>query len=364
MNREPSPEGGRAGRLLIFKPDGIGDFILSTGAIRVMADAVGEARLTLVVRDLLVPLARAQFPAACVVGLPIAEKRRVLNLFVLNLYRSLGPIREVRRTRFDAAVSFRHMRSYMQSLTFFSVRAARYFASENLLARNRRFGRSVVERLIQTGRAPVEVPYPDVLRGQPTEMEAHRRIVSAVLNREVSFEEILPVLKAEPGSNAYRLCAPISTMEAKDYPFAQWVEAFRLTDAGRRLPLVLTGSLAQRPRLEELARSLKDAGMADVEVRLPGDLPAFVDLVAGAAAVFTVDTAAAHIAAALDRPLLVLFSGLQSGMFAPWQHSERQCWLEALPKTRERRGRWCDRLPPSMVAEAIGRTLSFLPGHV
>ena len=42
--------------------------------------------------------------------------------------------------------------------------------------------------------------------------------------------------------------------------------------------------------------------------------------------VMTVDTAAAHFAAGLDRLCVILFSGLHQGMFAPWQRSTRQRW--------------------------------------
>jgi len=44
-----------------------------------------------------------------------------------------------------------------------------------------------------------------------------------------------------------------------------------------------------------------------------------------------VDTAAAHMACALNCPAIILFSGLHRGIYAPWATSSRQVWLEADP---------------------------------
>ena len=46
-------------RLFILKPDGIGDFILVTGALRLLASELGEENLLICVRSVIVPLAKA-----------------------------------------------------------------------------------------------------------------------------------------------------------------------------------------------------------------------------------------------------------------------------------------------------------------
>jgi ADP-heptose:LPS heptosyltransferase len=53
-----------------------------------------------------------------------------------------------------------------------------------------------------------------------------------------------------------------------------------------------------------------------------------VDLLAGATWVLAADSAAAHIATALDRPAVMLLGGGCPGQFAPWRRSPRQVWLE------------------------------------
>jgi len=76
----------------------------------------------------------------------------------------------------------------------------------------------------------------------------------------------------------------------------------------------------------------------NAQIIIPEDLQKFIDLLAGAECVVTVDTAAAHAATALDCRTLVLFSGKHQGMFAPWIRSSRQQWL--MPKSGFPPDRW------------------------
>jgi len=55
-------------RVFILKPDAVGDFILATGCIRLMARELGEKNLVIAVRADVAPLARAQFPDSEFVG--------------------------------------------------------------------------------------------------------------------------------------------------------------------------------------------------------------------------------------------------------------------------------------------------------
>ena len=87
--------------------------------------------------------------------------------------------------------------------------------------------------------------------------------------------------------------------------------------SGKRI-LLLVGSQDQRgwaQRAEELL--LERTGIECADVHLPDDLVELLNLIAAAEMVLTVDTAAAHFAAALDRSCVVLFSGLHQGMFGP-----------------------------------------------
>lgn len=340
-------------KILVFKPDGIGDFVLATGAIRLLADTFGASRITLVVRDVLGPLARAQFPEATVVELPWKETRTFVNLFAVNAFRLAAPLLRVRRERYDVAVSLRHMRDYLQNAFFFGVRAKRFVATENLLARNGRWSRLFVEALCETIRRPYWLGYPEAGQGVPTELEAHRRVMGRVLGRTVEFQEILPVLRSENIGQRYVVCAPLSAQESKDYPFEAWCEAIVQSGIGKDMDLRLCGSRVQAERLGEFAARLEAAGFGNVSVILPESLQELVDLVAGARVVWAVDTAAAHMAVATGRPCAIIFSGLNKGMFAPWQRNDRQYWLQPEAKKPDEKRRWHERIPSATVAEMI-----------
>ena len=88
--------------------------------------------------------------------------------------------------------------------------------------------------------------------------------------------------------------------------------------------ILIVGSVGQAPRLAEYGREL--AGFP-VSVVTPADVPQFAALLADAAWVLSAETAAAHLATALDRPAVVLLGGGHFGQCGPWTRSARQRWL-------------------------------------
>ncbi len=344
-------------RLFVFKPDGIGDFVLATGALRTFAKAYGEENLTLCVRTIIAPLARAQFPRATVLELPTAAKRRVVNLFARNLAMSLPLWLRLRRSPVDAAVCLRSMRNYLETFLFYSVKTRRFVACENLLLDGTKRTRAAVEGSVRRWFRAELVPYPAQAAGVPREIEAHRRVVSLVLGREVATDAVLPSLRAESRDDGTWICAPVTTLKAKTYPTKRWVEVLtELKPEAAQRKILLTGAPEDRPRLEELLAGLQSAGFSNAEVVLPPTLADYVDCIAGAELMLTVDTAAAHFATALDRRALILFSGLHAGMFAPWQRSDRQCWLR--PEGLAPGQKWHAGIPPARAAAEVRRLLA------
>jgi ADP-heptose:LPS heptosyltransferase len=353
-------------RVFVFKPDGIGDFVLATGAIRLLAREFGEENLTLCVKTILAPLARDQFPRAEVLELPTASERKVLNLFVWNFLACLPLWGRLRARKFDAAVCFRSMRNYLETYLFYSARAKRFVACENILLRSGRKVRTAVEGVVRRLMRPELVFYPEAAE-LPLEIEANRVVVERLLGRPVAPAEVLPQLRKDGGdlppaipSGGYWLCAPITNLQSKVYPFAGWREilaALRAEAAGKKILLV--GVASDVPKLEELRAGLREDGAVEAEIHLPADLAAFVRVIAGAEVVISVDTAAAHFATALDRPTVVLFSGLHLGMFGPWHRGDRQTWLlpdAAAEGTKKRK--WHTRLSPVRAAEAVRSVLN------
>lgn len=347
------------GRLFVFKPDGIGDFVLATGAIRLLAREYGEENLTLCVKTILLPLARDQFPRAAVVELPTAAERKVINLFLWNFLVCLPLWWRLRTSKFAAAVCFRSMRNYLETFLFYSAGARRFVACENILLRSGRKVRAAVEGAALRLMRPELVAYPRTAE-LPLEIEANRVVVERLLGRPVASAEVLPNLRAEPSSGRHWVCAPITNLQSKVYPFARWREilANLKAEAGGK-KILLVGVKADVPKLEELLAGLREDGLTEAEICLPADLAAFVRVIATAELVLSVDTAAAHFATALDRPTVILFSGLHLGMFGPWRRGEKQIWL--LPEPMPQGGKktkWHARLAPARAAEAARSVLN------
>lgn len=332
-------------RCFIFKPDGIGDFFLASGVVRLLGREFGEENLTIAVLPIMEPVVRGQFPRASVVSLPLRTRRIILNKFVANCLRSFFPWITLLRLEVDLSISLRNMRDYLQTVLFFSVRADRRILCSNPLLESKRPVRNWTEEAFKWLFTPFVIGYPKTVEGIPNELEAHRLLICEALGREVAIGEIWPELKAvgaPPFESPYWVCAPFSSGLEKDYPLDRWVEIFLSVHNTEKLStLVLTGSPDQENRLREFQQLIASASpeIANItQIFIPADLQKFIDLLAGAECVVTVDTAAAHAATALDCRTLVLFSGKHQGMFAPWVRSSRQQWL--LPKASSTSNPW------------------------
>ena len=343
-------------RLFILKPDGIGDFILVTGALRLLASELGEENLLICVRSVIVPLAKVQFPKATVIELPTAAERKTVNLFARNLFCCLPLWFKLRRTRVDAAVCFRSMRNYLETFLFYSARTKRFFGCENILLRSGgKEVRSYVDTAVRKLFHPRLMPYPEQAGHLPLEVEAHRRVVAEILGRAVEPEEVIPRLRSttESKPGGVWICAPI-TEASKVYPAPLWRDVFsELRPELSGKAVLLVGSNDQRAALAELEGMLRAAGVENAKVHLPEDLVELLNVIAAAELVMTVDTAAAHFAAGLDRPCVIIFSGLHQGMFAPWQRSLRQCWLLPHPPEGKTKFKWHAGIQPARVVATV-----------
>lgn len=124
------------------------------------------------------------------------------------------------------------------------------------------------------------------------------------LLRAASVDPDAPWLLLHPGASA----------ASRRYPPAQWAAVLRLLTERPGLPLVLTGSAAEAPLVEDIRRA---AGVPAVSLagRLGlGELGAALALAAVAVAN---NTGPAHIAAAVGTPLVALYA-LTNPQHTPW----------------------------------------------
>ncbi|MBJ7258078.1 MAG: glycosyltransferase family 9 protein [Chthoniobacterales bacterium] len=345
--------------VLIFKPDEIGDFVIATGAIRLLAREHGEENTSLIVKSELASLARREFPLARVVALPWQRRRKGHNQAVANIRHCFPVWLRLCRTTADQIVCLRSQRNYLQTLFFASPKVRGRFAPENTLLLSRKWRRVFVEKLLRVCKNPSLVPYPEPAADWPAEIEAHRLVLTAALGREVAQNEIMPALTSVTwrGGAGWLFC-PFSSRRGKDYSAERWVAALQgvVPDI---LPTVirLAGGPDQVERLNEFASVLRAGAIScPVEVIPPMPLEEFPDLVSVADLLLTVDTGAAHFACATGAPAVIVASGLHQGAYGPYSPNGRQVWLLGDYAGRGAKG-WQDSVPPSMVAEVITRLL-------
>ena len=346
--------------VVILKPDEIGDFILATGAIRLLAKSHGEKNLILVVKSEVLPLARNEFPAARIIDIPWQQRRKGQNQAWANLRHCFSAWRELRGVRAHQCVCLRSARNYLQTLLFAAPRAAGRFASENVLLANGSLRRRMLELWLVHSLGTRLSPYPRPSAEMPAELAAHQAVLSESLGRPVTTGEVMPSLTAGPwrGGDGWLLC-PFSSRPSKDYSAENWARALR--EAMRRTtPKVirLAGSPGQAARLHSFASTLRETGVGSrVEVSGAVPLEIFPNAVAAADLVLTVDTAGAHFACAIGAPAVIVDSGKNSGTYGPYSPNGRQQWLIA-DRRNLGRERWQESIPPEMVSSAILRVLN------
>jgi ADP-heptose:LPS heptosyltransferase len=342
-------------RLFVLKPDNIGDFLLACGGIRALAEAAGEENLLLAVKSDVAALARREFPRARVMALPIRPKTKGRNSTASNLAACWPLLLRLSVTRVEASVVLRDKRTFLDTVLWLAPRASRRVACENSLRRAQGGRWGWWENAVKAWFRPVVLPYPAPQPGVPSDLEAHRAVVSEVAGREISGADIMPRLQCARGQGGdHWLSCPFSSRPSKDVPAALWAAALgACEDLWPVGGLRLSGTPDQAERLAVFADELRAAGLSmPVRVAPAVGLEEFPATVAGAGLVLTVDTAAAHLACAVGAPALIVASRKNEGIYAPYSPDGRQVWV----MTGEGRS-WREAVKPEDMARAVRRAL-------
>lgn len=126
--------------------------------------------------------------------------------------------------------------------------------------------------------------------------------------------EKLSAAGVPPGSR-YAVLHPVSRIITQDWPSERYATVARSLEDDHGLLPVFHCGLGEGAKLDAIA-----AASAKPLVRLQDlSIPELVALVEGAALFVGVDSGPAHIAAALHRPVVVLFGSMDSVVWGPWR---------------------------------------------
>jgi ADP-heptose:LPS heptosyltransferase len=318
--RQQRPPGAFHRQIGIYKVDRLGDFVLALGAIAVLLEAFGPRNCVLIVSPFAVELARREFPFVDIQAIPMGDSRLWLTRRALRSVAGL----DLFRFGVGTLICLRHFRSLRDEVLLASIPAETVWAAENSwLAGNPgelAHSRWAPDRLIRVPR--------NTSLEQCYELRWHRELLSGVLGTKILESDVVPKLVCEPDST--KVCSigvvPFASARFRDLLEGAVCEAACLATArGYRLHLLAP------PRDEEryfaLGARLAQLGFACVEVLVCHTLAELLRALASSEVLLAAETGPAHLATAMDKPVVGVIGGGHFGWFAPWIRSGRQQWV-------------------------------------
>jgi lipopolysaccharide heptosyltransferase II len=333
----PPRHNAQAPRLLLIRPDHLGDVLLSQPAIEALCTALPQAQITRAVgpwgRPALGTTPQASLLLCPFPGFSRAAVGGPLRPYLLLIhYAAL-----LRRQHYDAAVILRPDHwwgALLAALASIPVRIG-YSTAETApfltMSLPATSDKHAVEQALALAATTAEY-FGTTLPGEPVPLrpiatDEHREQVAAVF-AQAGIAAALPVLVLHPGSGAALKAWPLDAFAAAGRSIA--------TQLGARV--VVTGSASEHMLAADLCGRLPGA------LNLAGRLTwsQLEAVLARATLVVGVDSGPLHLAVAAGTPSVVLFGPADPVQFAPWGASARHRLLAAnLPCRPCRRLDYC-----------------------
>jgi ADP-heptose:LPS heptosyltransferase len=346
-------------RILLIRPDNIGDVVLLAPAIR----AIREAH-----RDAVVGLLASPAGATAVPLLPWIDEVLVEQVVWQDASASPGfdPKREfefierLRAGRWDAAVIFTSF-----SQTAFGAAYASYLAGIPVRAGHARdFGGALLSHAVpppdwevhQADRAI------DLVEGVGIDVPDRSSTIAVPPPARDSVRELLAA-SGVGRDRRYILAVPGASCSARRYPPERYAAAAQQLHARTAMPVVVAGTRSEADRME--SSFTRCPGVISIMGRT--DIPELAALVASADLVLCGNSAALHLADALRRPVVTIYSGTElESQWRPRQAASivlrretpcSPCYRFECPYEME-----CVDIEPSEVADAGLRLLGVSAG--
>lgn len=304
----------------IYRPARLGDFILSLGAIRSIVEEAGEQNCVLLHSDVTAEIAAREFPGVTRIQLPELEGRLWItwaSLHSRKFLRQLG-------TGIEDMLCLRHYRALFDEVALRAIPSRRVWCVSN--SEHYRLEYEIVGRRFA---GDVEVPRP-VPIGDKTVCEdllCHQALLEARRGGLVQVATVVPRLSGAARTRRKVLViSPFGSHPIRDLPFDALVACILHAATTWDLEAQFLTPPTGVAKYESLARQLAEQRCL-VTVRITPSIDELIEAIASSAAVLTTETATAHLAAALDLPMVCLQGGGHYGCFAPWSRSARQIWL-------------------------------------
>jgi hypothetical protein len=291
-------DGIRTADTIIYKADRLGDWLLAEPTIERIVDSVRKRGGTVVVW-------------AAREGSALREWRRPACEVEAFALEPRGAIAKVRR-----ALAVARLLAAYRCRAFISLRYSPEPVRDFVLTHAAASDRYALSWLIYDG-PTAAVPH---------EIMRHASILDA-LGLAADPGALLPrFAEWRGGASRAVVLTPFSSAAIKDWSDKGWREVVsRLGERGYPVEIWVAPDQRERARRLVTGPSRESTGpRATIRTGTIGEL---AQAVGSARLVLTVDTVTAHLAAAMDVPMVCLMGGGQYGDFGPWRNSLRQRWI-------------------------------------
>jgi len=296
--------------ILIIKPSSLGDVVLALPALTALRTALPDARISWLIRPEFAPLLH---------GHPHLDEiipfdRNCLAKAWFNpaaLADLLALIRLLRRRNFDAVFD-------LQGLFRSGVLAW-------LSGSNKRFGMANAREFATIFYTDSITQTPDcvhlvdfflkIVRAAGAEVSSSAEFIVSVDPEAAKTAKQLLAFHQITDSN-YAVFVPGARRKFKCWPVERFAALAERIRSELHLHLVAVGSSPEKPLIQEL-KTLSTAPIADLAGKT--SLPELVAILKNAALVISNDTGPGHIAAALDKPLVMMFDRINPARLAPYK---------------------------------------------
>lgn len=290
---------GRPPRILILKLDHIGDMLLGMRAFHEIRNAWPDAGITLVCSPTNAPLAAKLGLADEIVSCRFFEDRshmpRQPNDVLAERFRDL------QLPAFDIAIDLRFGEETRFLLDHVEARFACGFFTKRVTRK--------LDISVQMNDIPLQKisSDPKSIHDEARQLLLARTVIDAFQPARHPIQSIPSDDTHIPFKDApYAVIAPAAGAEIKQWPNESFAAAGRrLIESG--LSVVLVGDRTSQADCDEIAKGIASERVRDLSGRLP--LEQLPDILRHAGLFIGNDSAPGHLAAALDIPAIVVFSG-------------------------------------------------------
>lgn len=307
-------------RAAIIKLGKLGDGVLALGAIRTLVEHFGSQHCVIVASPYAVDLFSSEFPS--VETLTVTTNHSTLRRSLVDLYRHRG--HPLFRSGVETLVSLQHHRTLHDDVIASSIPSSFAWGLGNSELGIDGLRDQIASAAFSFDNRTPEPPKDGAIC---RELSLHSCLLSAVLERPVSAGDLRPQIVVEELNPLPVIgLAPFSGSALRDIPMPLLISGCRKAQSIGFDVHIWTPS-PDDPRAASLAAQLGRASRARVTLihtRTTADLLLAISKVSLSVAA---ESGPAHLATALNLPLVAILGGGHFGWFAPWARSGRQQWL-------------------------------------